>query len=314
MSFLLEDAIERIRKTRAKGRLAHAYLVTAAEESTNEQFIKNFASLLLSTNVDKIQNHPDYHEVRPESKSRRILIEQIRELEMSLHQTPTLNSTKVAVIFDADRLNEAAANAFLKTLEEPPEQTKILLTSTLPTAILKTILSRCVHLPLRTKRRNYSARELAAREIAISLLDPSSQCTIERIFAAAQRFHNLFTEIREVEEVQAQQILKSERERYRETTDVSQKWFDDLEAKLVAIASAHTLMERSLILDAVTSVFAEELLQVTNYAPHLRQKKRAEILKKIELLRLLRVALERGVHESLAIETYFLEAFLPHSD
>ena len=52
------------------------------------------------------------------------------------------------MIFDADRLQPQASNAFLKTLEEPPAQTHLLLVTALPGQLLETILSRCITVPL----------------------------------------------------------------------------------------------------------------------------------------------------------------------
>ena len=67
------------------------------------------------------ENHADIHWVRPESKSRVITVEQMRDLMREMHLKPNDAEYKVAIIVAADRLNPQAANAFLKTLEEPPE-------------------------------------------------------------------------------------------------------------------------------------------------------------------------------------------------
>src|SRR5207245_4481169 len=84
----------------------------------------------------------------PESKSRRILTEQIRELEHGLQMQAAEGRRKVAIVADADRLQPQAANAFLKTLEEPPKDSLLLLLSDLPEALPETILSRCIAIPL----------------------------------------------------------------------------------------------------------------------------------------------------------------------
>ena len=75
---------------------------------------------------------------------------------------------KVAIISDADRLRAEAANAFLKTLEEPPKDSLLLLLSALPEALPETILSRCIAIPLasdgeaRSRERGRETREIAA--------------------------------------------------------------------------------------------------------------------------------------------------------
>jgi len=91
-------------------------------------------------------NHPDVLWVRPESKSRVITIEQIRELMQMVNLKPTAAEFKVGIIVAADRLNPQAANAFLKTLEEPPAKSILILLSTEPQRILETIISRCLRL------------------------------------------------------------------------------------------------------------------------------------------------------------------------
>ena len=91
-------------------------------------------------------NHADVHWVRPESKSRVITIDQMRDLMQEIHLKPTEAEYKVAVIVAADRLNMQSANAFLKTLEEPPPKSILILLTTEPQRILETILSRCLRL------------------------------------------------------------------------------------------------------------------------------------------------------------------------
>ncbi len=85
----------------------------------------------------------------PESKSRRIVIEQIRELEHTLQMRAADGQKKIVIISEADRLQPQAANAFLKTLEEPPANSLLLLLSALPEALPDTIISRCnITIPL----------------------------------------------------------------------------------------------------------------------------------------------------------------------
>ncbi len=108
---------------------------------------------------------------RPESKSRRIVTAQIRALEHALQMRAANGRRKVAIIPDADRLQTEAANAFLKTLEEPPKDSLLLLLSALPEALPETILSRCIAIPLasdgepQSKKEEEKAREIAATSI-----------------------------------------------------------------------------------------------------------------------------------------------------
>ncbi len=128
--------------------MGHSYLLMGDRSESLENLALGLAGQVLA---GAPQDHPDFHAVRPESKSRRIKIEQIRELERELNLRPFMAPLKVAVIFDAERMcmgSKNTANAFLKTLEEPPAHTLILLTSGRPAMLLPTIISRCLRLDL----------------------------------------------------------------------------------------------------------------------------------------------------------------------
>lgn len=87
-------------------------------------------------------NHPDVRYVEPENGE--IRIEVVREIIGSLAFRPFEGRAKVVIIDDADAMNVAAANAFLKTLEEPPAQSLIILVSSRPDRLPETVRSRCV--------------------------------------------------------------------------------------------------------------------------------------------------------------------------
>lgn len=87
--------------------------------------------------------HPDVFWVKPSGKSNIISIEQIRELKHNLHLTSFLSARKICLINDAHTMNEEAANALLKVLEEPPEASNILIITDQPYNLLDTIKSRC---------------------------------------------------------------------------------------------------------------------------------------------------------------------------
>jgi DNA polymerase III subunit delta' len=150
-----------------RGRLAHAYLFAGADLITLENMAATLAKALNCQNpprrtaqglpldscdqclscrktADRI--HPDVQWIRPESKSRIITIDQVREVMQSIYLKPTEAPFKVAIFVAAERLNVQAANAFLKTLEEPPARSILLLLSTDPQQVLETIVSRCLRL------------------------------------------------------------------------------------------------------------------------------------------------------------------------
>jgi DNA polymerase-3 subunit delta' len=154
-----------LQRSLARGRLGHAYLFTGDQLDELELLARTLAKTLNCQNPAKIKNvatdccdeclscrkiengnHADIHWARPESKSRVITIDQTRGLMQQIQLKPTEAEHKVAIIVAADRLNPQAANAFLKTLEEPPQNSVLILLSTEPQRILETILSRCLRL------------------------------------------------------------------------------------------------------------------------------------------------------------------------
>jgi DNA polymerase-3 subunit delta' len=92
--------------------------------------------------------HPDVHWLRAESKLRLIRVEQVRSLTHAIQLKPAEARFKVGILMGADRLSPEAANAFLKTLEEPPPQSLLILLSTEPERVIETILSRCLRLSI----------------------------------------------------------------------------------------------------------------------------------------------------------------------
>ena len=80
--------------------------------------------------------------LRPAGKSRQISAETTRELINKVQVSPAVALRKVAILHEVDRMHPAAANIFLKTLEEPPANTTLLLLTTRPYALLPTIRSR----------------------------------------------------------------------------------------------------------------------------------------------------------------------------
>src|SRR5260221_991913 len=159
------QGVQLLQRSLARGRLGHAYLFAGDSLEDLESLARTLAKTLNCQNPVKIENaatdccdecsscrkiengnHADIHWARPESKSRVITIDQARDLMRQIQLKPNEAEHKVAIIVAADRLNPQAANAFLKTLEEPPKNSVLILLSTEPQRILETILSRCLRL------------------------------------------------------------------------------------------------------------------------------------------------------------------------
>lgn len=85
--------------------------------------------------------HPDVGLLRPAGRA--INVPQMRELEREANARPFEGAARLFIIEDADKMNEPSSNALLKTLEEPPPATHIILLTARPAALLPTIRSRC---------------------------------------------------------------------------------------------------------------------------------------------------------------------------
>lgn len=90
-------------------------------------------------------NHPDFYQI--EADGNQIKVDQIRELCTRLTATAQQSGRRVAIIHHSERLNAAAANALLKTLEEPGKETLLILQSDTPARLMATISSRCQRIP-----------------------------------------------------------------------------------------------------------------------------------------------------------------------
>lgn len=90
-------------------------------------------------------NHPDYHVLSPEKGKSILGIEPIRQVIVTLYSHAQQGGAKVIWLAQAEQLTEAAANALLKTLEEPPDKTYFLLGCREPSRLLATLRSRCLY-------------------------------------------------------------------------------------------------------------------------------------------------------------------------
>ncbi len=137
-------AIDHVESTRAANRLPHALLIKGYDGWGEREFANWLALSLLdqSESLDaRILAHPDLRWVQPDGAV--VKIDAIRELARFAVGTRRSANCKVAVVEQAHLLNNNAANALLKTLEEPPADTYVILTTCRPGKLLPTIISRC---------------------------------------------------------------------------------------------------------------------------------------------------------------------------
>jgi hypothetical protein len=128
-------------RSRAEGRMPHAVLFTGADGAMLVRVAEQLAAMHLGV-ADPLA-HADCRVLRPAGLSRIINIESAQEVVAALGLS-SLSGRRVVILHEPDRLNSSSANCLLKTLEEPPPGTLIVLQTTNYYRILPTILSRCM--------------------------------------------------------------------------------------------------------------------------------------------------------------------------
>ncbi|MCB1875116.1 MAG: DNA polymerase III subunit delta' [Chromatiales bacterium] len=109
--------------------------------------------------------HPDYLRLMPEESGKPIKVAAVRDLIGKLYLTSSDRGVKVALVHPADRMNANAANALLKTLEEPPQRTHLLLVTSRPSVLPPTIRSRCQRIHFQVPPREDSLKWLASQGV-----------------------------------------------------------------------------------------------------------------------------------------------------
>ena len=318
MPFLASDALTLLRSAREQDRFGHSYLITGAEGSGKRQLVGDLCAMLLGAS-DEPMRHPDVHAIEPESKSRRIRIEQVRALEHELQLRSLLGGPKVGVIFDADRLNEQSANAFLKTLEEPPASSHLLLVSAQPDQLLETILSRCIEIPLRAEKPR--ERTPLQREWLAALADFSKVARPElpHIFGLVRTLESLLGQAKEAIAEHTGTALKKDEQIYKQVGDTH--GLEEREDYYKALTEARYLGERAGFIELLEQWWTDVLRQqhggavdLADFAPATAalagRHTAPQVLRKTAALEQLRESLNRtGVAEPLALECAFLKAF-----
>src|ERR1035441_8194692 len=250
MAFTLFDrhaqGVQLLQRALARGRLGHAYLFAGDNLEKLESLARTLAKTLncqrpVKTNgaatdccdecasCRKIDGdtHADIHWARPESKSRVVTIDQMRELMREIQLKPAEAEYKVAIIVAADRLKAQAANAFLKTLEEPPAKSVLILLSTEPQRILETILSRCLRLNFSNEGAHLSNAAQAEWLAQFGALAVSEQ---KSLFGRYRLLGMLLQKLGEIRSrVDELLTARSPLQRYDDVEkDLREKWEDEL--------------------------------------------------------------------------------------
>lgn len=335
MAFTVAKAFDLIASAHERSRLAHAFLITGPRGSGKEGLAAKMADLLNGVKNEEADLWGEAVEkavpelktlegeyirvVRPRSKSRKVAVEDIRSLEKMMHQSSPNGTWKIGIIVDADRMNESSENAFLKTLEEPPRESLLLLLSSEPERLLPTIWSRCVHLPL-TADGSSERPALVGR--ILPLLEEVTRNGIGKLESGLLIKSGLETLLRERKgEIEAEYaaLFKEDKVKYQKV--VESDWLRDREKVYEAQASADYLSERSLLIETIHAWVGDLLRQkaggkglefpeFTNImAEAVAEEDLDVLLRRVAAMEELRRLLETNVVEALALEVSFMNTF-----
>jgi DNA polymerase-3 subunit delta' len=317
MAYSVEQALGYLLKAHRDGRLPHAFLFSGPDGSGKRNLVNQFFQAINGATADP----SDLHSIEPESKSRRIVVDQVRELEGALRMRSSRAIAKMGVIYDADRMVLQAANAFLKTLEEPPAHSILVLVTSLPGALLDTIVSRCIQVPLRLlTNRNLTAEEVTLLNNVTTIVQEqgfSVFCAL-RLAGALQEALNHSKERIEAEH---DALLKKDQAAYKQATDGV--WLSQREERLAVLTESRYQKARTdLVLrivewfgDAIRIQQSGSLLDLPMYreqATYLAQQTSTpDLLIRIDGLHSLVDHFSKSIQERMAIEVAFLRAFGP---
>jgi DNA polymerase-3 subunit delta' len=319
---------DQLRRSLKNGRVAHAYLFTGSRGAGKGEMARTLAKALNCPkrehdSCDRCDScrridggvHPDIYWVRPESKSRRITVDQIREFERAVNLKPTMARVKVGVIVDADCMGDEASNAFLKTLEEPPAQTVILLLTTQPQRLLPTILSRCLRISFGTMERVESPYRAKLVPL-LSMFSTNDQRGIVPAYQLLAELNALLQETRE--EIRARVEAEQNLDRYEE---IDPKVLERLETQMEARIEGEYRAVREQVLEEIYAWFGDLLLCVEGtdgtllaHPDQINAVRRAaakldyiRASENLDAVEQIRASLTRNVSETLALEVGLLK-------
>jgi len=170
-----------VQLARDEDRLPHALLLTGASGLGKFAFSLALSRSLLcqfpetgkacghchSCQLFSSRTHPDLQVIAPEEEGKAVKVDQIRDMIEKNGLTSHISSLKIHLILDADRMNMAASNSLLKTLEEPSPNTVIMLVTSSPEQLTATIKSRCQQIHFAAPDRQTAKQWLDNQELSV---------------------------------------------------------------------------------------------------------------------------------------------------
>ena len=141
-------------KSVSLNKFSHSYLFVGTSGIGKKLIAREFSKMILCEASEKYcnicksciefdsGNNPDFQEISPDGSN--VKIDQIRQMQAKVFESPIISKRKVYIIDDADLMTKEAQNCLLKTLEEPPEFVTIILVGSNESNFLSTIKSRCI--------------------------------------------------------------------------------------------------------------------------------------------------------------------------
>ena len=268
----VDEAYAQVSRAVDSGRAAHGYLVCGDLHGQCDALVGHILAKLFPGEPEQIASrcHPDVAWLEPQGRSRTIKVERGKEdsgpgmrdgLLEPMSVTAFSGGWKVGVVAGADRMQAAAANAFLKTLEEPPPKTMFLLLTDAPDAVLPTIVSRTqrIDLPLSDGVLSGEAYEAVAEVFESS----APQGTYARSLAA-KRLAEILGELKD--EAEKEDVALARKSFYKTVMSFVCRWMVDsrLPAHLAfrnveAVEEAYRQSERSIGDEAVLSFMMDRI-------------------------------------------------------
>lgn len=318
MPFTCNQALALLKNAHSYARLPHALLVTGSADAGAHKLALALAEHLNGAKAESLDalRHPMCRVIRPGSKVRTITIDAVRSVEPFLTLRAEEHETKLIIIQEADRLSDDSANAFLKTLEEPPPQTLIILITELPGRLLPTILSRCIRLDMAeptiaVRLSEAQKRFLPAVEQALAMLGSD-------VAALALRadFQALLMQCREEITKRIEGAVKAEAKVIEEGTDVHD-WVARQKDTTAAMIESEYLGMRMQMLELVSMCLGQAVL-IASHAPDVepispvlekvaRSFGTADLMQRMKAVENLRKDLSFNVQEALTLDARFTE-------
>ena len=287
----LDSAHALIAKAIQDGRPAHGYLVVGGVRGmARDLALDVLRDLFPGVSEEGFKTHPDIHWLYPEKKTRIVSVESVHAKFIDpMAQTSFAGGWKVGVLVGADRLNAAGANAFLKTLEEPPAKTVFLLLTDAPEQLLPTIVSRCQRIDLPDAHEHLLADPWRTNVLGVladpELADRTAACFVKKA-VAAERLAKVLESLKD----QAEQEVSAE------IAASAQEGAELSEDEENALVSSRYREYRRDFLFTVMEFFAKRMREAPRHAA----------FRNVEAVEDMARSLDRNMNE-LAVLSFFMD-------